>query len=325
MQTGHGVLTEHHPAQYPGPRMPIPRLAATATGRDVADALDREGCAIVERLVPPALLDLARAELQPYLDATPVGPDDFAGRRTRRTGGLVARSATCRELVMHPVVLDAVHGLLGHATSFQLHLTQVIAIGPGEPGQLIHRDQWAFDFFPLPSGYEVQCNTLWAMTDFTQENGATRLIPGSHRFEDRREFKEDATLPAEMPAGSVLFYTGSLYHGAGANRSDATRYGLNITYAVSWLRQEENQYLSVPPEIARTLPEPLLRLMGYARGAYALGYVDDLRDPLEALLGTGTSAVALGDLAAAEERARGFTPRSDGAPRSLDRAGGSGN
>jgi|SRR5579862_2267729 len=141
------------------------------------------------------------------------------------------------------------------------------------------------------------------MTDFTASNGGTRLVPGSHLLEDRREFAEGDSEPAEMPAGSVLLYTGSLYHGAGANRSDGVRYGLNITYAVSWLRQEENQYLSVPHEIARELPEPLLRLMGYARGAYALGYVDDLRDPLEVLHGSG-AATSFGDLVAATARAR---------------------
>ena len=106
-----------------------------------------------------------------------------------------------------------------------------------------------------------------------------------------------------MPAGSVLLYTGSLYHGAGANRSDATRYGVNLTYALSWLRQEENQYLAVPFDVARTFPEPLLRLMGYARGAYALGYVDDLRDPLDVLLRPQpTAASALGELDAATRR-----------------------
>jgi ectoine hydroxylase-related dioxygenase (phytanoyl-CoA dioxygenase family) len=284
--------------------MPIERFSSTATGADVAAALGRDGCAIVERLVPPSLLARAQAELRPHLDATPVGPDDFAGKRTRRTGGLVARSPICRDLVMNPLVLDAVGGLLAHVTSFQLHLTQVIAIGPGEPAQMIHRDQWAFDFFPFPNGYEVQCNTIWAMTDFTEENGATRVIPGSHRYEDRRELTVDDTEPATMPAGSVLFYSGSLYHGAGANRSSDTRYGVNITYSVSWLRQEENQYLSVPAEVARELPDPLLRLMGYARGAYALGYVDDMRDPLDALRGVRRSEVGLGDLQAATERVR---------------------
>ena len=279
--------------------MPIEHLPATAGGADVAAVLARDGCAVVDRLVPTALLDRARAELEPYIEATAFGSDDFAGRRTRRTGGLLARSATCRDVVMHPLVLDAVGKALAHATSFQLHLTQVIGIGPGEPGQQIHRDQWAFDFFPFPPGYEVQCNTIWAMTDFTAENGATRVIPGSHRLADRLQLTHADAEAAEMPAGSVLFYTGALYHGGGANRSNEVRYGLNLTYAVSWLRQEENQYLAVPPEVARGFPEPLLRLMGYARGAYALGYVDDLRDPLEVLLGRKVADDGLGDLEAA--------------------------
>jgi Phytanoyl-CoA dioxygenase (PhyH) len=265
--------------------MKVPRFSATASPEEVAGALKSDGCAIVERLVGREVLDRARAELQPWLEATPCGRDEFSGLRTRRTGGLLGRSATCRDLVMYPLVLDSVRAILAHATSIQLHLTQVIAIGPGEPAQLIHRDQWAFDFFPFPAGYEATCNTIWAMTDFTEANGATRVIPGSNHREDRLQFTAEDTIPAEMPGGSVLLYTGALYHGAGANRSDATRYGVNLTYALSWLRQEENQYLAVPPDTARTFPEPLLRLMGYARGAYALGYVDDLRDPIAVLRG----------------------------------------
>jgi len=172
----------------------------------------------------------------------------------------------------------------------QLHLTQAIAIGPGAAPQPIHRDQWAFDFFPFPAGYEVQCNTIWALTDFTEENGATRVVVGSNLKEDRLTFGPDDTEPATMARGSVLFYSGSVYHGGGANRSDTVRTGLNITYNVAWLRQEENQYLSVPREVAETLPTDLLRLMGYDRGAYALGYIDDLRDPIEAVRpGIGSS------------------------------------
>jgi hypothetical protein len=284
--------------------MPIPRFAATATATDIAGGLAAEGCAIVERLVEPALLDRARAELAPWLETTPCGRDEFAGFRTRRTGGLLGRSATCRELVQHPTVLDTTRAVLAHVTSFQLHLTQVIGIGPGEPAQTIHRDQWAFDFFPFPLGYEVQCNTIWAMTDFTAENGGTRVIPGSNHLEDRQQFTHDDCEAVEMPAGSVVFYNGSIYHGGGANHSNDTRYGINITYARSWLRQEENQYLAVPHDVARTFPEPLLRLMGYSRGAYALGYVDDLRDPLEVLLGRKVGDDGLGDLRAANERAR---------------------
>ena len=261
--------------------MSIQHLPASASADQIAAALAQDGAAIVDRMTTAAAMDRVAEELRPWIDATAFGPDDFSGRSTRRTGGLIARSQLCRELIMNPLTLATVRKVLAKAMSFQLHLTQVIAIGPGQAAQPIHRDQWAFDFFPFPSGYEVQCNTIWAMTDFTAENGATRIVPGSNHFEDKLQFREKDSEPAEMEKGSVLFYTGSVYHGGGANRSDTTRTGINITYNVSWLRQEENQYLACPLEIARTLPVELLRLMGYARGAYALGYVDDLRDPIE--------------------------------------------
>jgi Phytanoyl-CoA dioxygenase (PhyH) len=274
--------------------MAVEHLPASAAPADVSAVLRRDGCAVVDRLVARSVMERVHAELEPWLARTPTG-DDFGGRCTRRTGGLVARSPSSRDLVMNPLVLGAVKDVLGHATSFHLHLTQLISIEPGETAQPVHRDQWAFDFFPFPADYEVQCNTIWAMTDFTAQNGGTRLMPGSHRFEDRLQFKEEDTEPAEMDAGSVLFYTGKLYHGGGANRSDGIRRGINITYAVSWLRQEENQYLTVPREVALELPDDLLRVVGYARGAYALGYVDDLRDPLDALRGRGPST-SFGDL-----------------------------
>ena len=263
--------------------MEIQRFDAEADPEAVASALAADGCAVVERLVAESVMDDVRRELAPWMDTTPDGPDGFSGFATKRTGALLARSATARDLVVHPTIRSIVGDVLSHATSYQLHLTQVIAIGPGETSQPIHRDQWAFDFFPFPNGYEVQCNTLWAMTDFTEENGATRVIPGSNHHEDKLQYTEADTIAAEMPKGSVLVYTGALYHGGGANRSDAVRAGVNITYNVSWLRQEENQYLSVPIEVAKTFDEDLQRLMGYARGAYALGYVDDLRDPIEVL------------------------------------------
>jgi phytanoyl-CoA dioxygenase PhyH len=283
--------------------MEIRHLPATATAEEVAALLGEDGAAIIDCLVEPAILDRAKRELDPFIAATSFGPDDFAGRHTKRTGGLIARSESCRDLIVHPVVLGGVDKVLSHSSSFQLHLTQVISIDPGEPAQKIHRDQWAFAFFPFPKGYEVSCNTLWAMTDFTEANGATRVIPGSHRFDDRLELDAAPNIPAEMKKGSVLLYTGSLYHGAGANRSDHTRRGINITYSVSWLRQEENQYLAVPLETARTLPVDLLRLMGYARGAYALGYVDDLRDPIE-VVRPDLGSSGLGDLEVALARAR---------------------
>jgi ectoine hydroxylase-related dioxygenase (phytanoyl-CoA dioxygenase family) len=284
--------------------MTVEHLAPDAGAERAAEILARDGCVVVDGLAPPERLDRFRAEIAPFLEATPPGRDGFAGKATTRTGGLVARSATARELVMDPLVLATAGRVLSHATTFHLHLTQVISIGPGERPQPIHRDQWAFDFFPFPKGFEVQCNTLWALTDFTERNGATRVIPGSHRYDDKLEFGLEDTEPAEMEAGSVLLYTGALYHGGGPNRSEAPRQGINITYALSWLRQEENQYLSVPQELARELPDDLLRLLGYARGAYALGYVDDLRDPLDALRGEPAGGDAFGSLGELPESMR---------------------
>jgi ectoine hydroxylase-related dioxygenase (phytanoyl-CoA dioxygenase family) len=263
--------------------MGIAHLASDAPPEAVAEVVRGEGAVIVDRLAPPELMDRIDAELAPWAARTPTGPDAFSGHGTRRTGALVARSPSSRELVLHPLALGTTRLVLAHATNFQLHLTQSIAIGPDEPAQPLHRDQWAFDFFPFPNGYEVQCNTIWAQTAFTDANGATRVVVGSNRAEDGVAFGPADTQPAEMERGSALFYSGSVYHGGGANQTATTRVGLNITYNVAWLRQEENQYLSVPPEIAATLPVELLRLMGYDRGAYALGYIDDLRDPIEAV------------------------------------------
>jgi ectoine hydroxylase-related dioxygenase (phytanoyl-CoA dioxygenase family) len=255
---------------------------------EIGSILRRDGALVVEGLADVSTIDAIDAEMAPHIEATPDGADDFTGRSTRRTGALVARSPASHELVQHPLILDVATKLLDRARSYQLHLTQTIAIGPGSPGQAIHRDEWAFDFFDFPSDYHVQCNTIWAMTDFTEENGATRLLLGSQDLPKSFEHTIDETVPAVMTKGSCLIYTGKVYHGGGANRSDDTRVGLNITYNVGWLRQEENQYLSVPREVAAELPEDLQRLLGYQIGAYALGYIDDTRDPIEVLRGDGT-------------------------------------
>jgi ectoine hydroxylase-related dioxygenase (phytanoyl-CoA dioxygenase family) len=274
--------------------MPVEHLPADADPAVVAELVKEEGAVIVDGVASSDLLDRIEAELRPYLEATPPGPDDFTGYLTRRTGSLIARSPSARQLVMHPLALGTTSKVLAHATNFQLHLTQAIAIGPGQPAQAIHKDRWAFDFFPFPTGYEVQCNTIWALTEFTEENGATRIVLGSNTADDTQAFTQDDTEPAEMERGSVLFYSGSVNHGGGANQTDQVRIGLNITYNLAWLRQEENQYLATPRELAQTLPVELLRLMGYSRGAYALGYVDDLRDPIEAILpGSGDVGFAV--------------------------------
>ncbi len=258
----------------------VRHFAADASPTDIAETLAQDGAVVVDNAASAEQIDAVLNEMEPYIEATPGGADDFAGRNTKRTGALIARSPTARELVMDPLVRAVTDQVLGHATNYQLHLTQIISIGPDSPAQSIHRDQWAFDFFSFPQGYEVQCNTIWAGTDFTEANGATRVVVGSNRREDKLKFAFEETEPVEMTKGSVLIYTGSVYHGGGPNTTDETRVGINITYNVAWLRQEENQYLSVPFDVAATLDKDLQRLMGYARGAYALGYIDDVRDPI---------------------------------------------
>ncbi len=219
----------------------------------------------------------------------------------------MARSPKSRDVIMNRTVLDVAARALSHATRFQLHCTQIISVGPGSEPQLIHRDQWAFDMFPFPPGFDTTFATMWALTDFTDANGATRVIPGSHKLADRLEFTQQDTEAAEMEAGSVLLYTGSLYHGAGGNSTDSDRAGLIVHYTLGWLRQEENQYLCVPKEVLQELPEDLLRLMGYDHGSYSLGFIDDGRDPIAAVrpeFEKSDSGIELDDVLAALEEPR---------------------
>jgi ectoine hydroxylase-related dioxygenase (phytanoyl-CoA dioxygenase family) len=258
-------------------------VGADTKPADIAKVLREDGCVIISDLVPPESMDQITAELEPYIDATRGGDNEFLGHATRRTGALIARSPGARTLVTNPAILNTLDLALGdHGSTFQIDLTQLVDIGPGQPAQLIHRDQWSFDNFPFPRGFEAEISTMWAVTDFTEEMGAARVIVGSHLWEEEpAEVDAALTTGAVMAKGSVLLYVGSIYHGGGANQSDVHRIGINIGYSLGWLRQEENQYLACPPEIARTLPEGLLRLMGYQRGSVALGYVDDLREPLD--------------------------------------------
>lgn len=246
-------------------------LPADAPSASIAQILDRDGALILDDALSAKDLSALKAELRPFVEATPAGRDGFTGQRTTRTGALVARSPACR-----PLVTDAriqalcAHLLKPNCERWQLHLTQLIRIMPGQGAQPIHRDRWAWGAHL--KGVEPQLNTIWALTDFTADNGATQVVPASQAWPDDRRADPSEITQAVMRAGSVLVYTGSVFHGGGANRSEADRWGLNITYALGWLRQEENQYLSCPPELARTLDPDLQDLLGYALGGYALGY-----------------------------------------------------
>ncbi|MEV7713367.1 phytanoyl-CoA dioxygenase family protein [Streptomyces sp. NPDC088270] len=286
-------------------------LPRTAEPDEVAAAVARYGYAIVEDLAPQSLLDDLAAEAAPFIEASDSGRDVYDGLQTRRTGALIARCPTSRSLVMNPLAVATARKFLSHATAVQLHLTQIISLGPGETLQKTHRDQMAFDFYPFPPDYHVQLNTMWALTDFTLENGATHIAPGSSGMSD----EEAATVPmirAVMRRGSVMFYDGKVVHCAGANHTDKVRTGVNITYAVGWVRQEENQFLACPPEIARALDDDLLRMMGYQSGAFALGYVGDQQDPLATLHGIEEKVPVVGAFVESNESFKTFVTEMPG-------------
>ncbi len=250
----------------------LAHLSADATSAEICAVLDRDGALIIDDAMAPGLLDRLRVEILPYVEATPVGMDEFTGRHTTRTGALAARSAACRDLITDTRLMGACDIFLKpFCDRYQLHLTQLIRIKDGQGRQPLHRDRLAWGGF-LRGDIEPQLNTIWAVTDFVEANGATCVVPGSHRWDEGREATSDDICFAEMRAGSVLVYSGSVIHAGGANRSGADRMGLNITYCLGWLRQEENQYLSCPPEIARAFSAELQQLLGYAMGSYALGY-----------------------------------------------------
>ncbi|MFV1943998.1 phytanoyl-CoA dioxygenase family protein [Pseudomonas luteola] len=263
--------------------MNLIRLPNTATAEEVSEALALHGYVIVDELISPDVIDAISHEMGTYVDSTTFASDEFFGMKTKRSGSLVARSPTAREVIMNPMILATARKFLAHSSSIRLHLTQVISVYPGSPAQMLHQDEAAWDLFPFPKDYHVQCNLLCAMSDYTEENGATRIVPNSQYAGAVQKYAISDSVAAVMKKGSVLFYTGKVYHGAGENKTSGVRQALNLTYAVGWVRQEENQYLSTPVEIAKTLPTDLLKLMGYDFGAFGLGYVFDFKHPLSAL------------------------------------------
>jgi ectoine hydroxylase-related dioxygenase (phytanoyl-CoA dioxygenase family) len=254
-------------------------LPPDASTDAIVAATQQGGACIIERLLDDERVASIKAEVLPYMAQAALGRDDFTGRQTQRVGALVARSPLCRDVVMHAQILAAAETFLKPFCSrIQLHLTQLICIGPGQGAQPLHRDRLAWGGY-LPASVEPQFNTLWALTDFTAANGATRVVPGSQHWPADRKAQDAEIVQAEMPQGSVLIYSGSVIHSGGQNRSSSARLGMNITYCLSWLRQEENQFLSCPPDVARTLSPELQELLGYTMANYALGYYSNPEGP----------------------------------------------
>jgi ectoine hydroxylase-related dioxygenase (phytanoyl-CoA dioxygenase family) len=244
--------------------------AATSTARDVAQRLTSDGYAIVSGLMSDDDVAAARADLGRILELTPSGRNAFEGFATQRVYALFAKTRTFDRAATHPLLLQVLDHVLGH---YQLSAPVGIRIGPGEHAQMLHRDD---AIYPLPQPHPpVVVNTMWPLDEFTAENGATRFVPGSHRWEPGRQPSgEDPVATATMAPGSAMFYLGSLWHGGGANRTGQPRLGVILEYVVAWLRPQENHCLAVPRAVARQLPERLQELLGYNIYPPFLGYVD---------------------------------------------------
>lgn len=251
---------------------------------DLVAAYRQDGYVIIDELVSNELMDRIQEELAPYLDSAPFGHLPEMGFNTQRLGSLIERSPGVRELILQETYLATIGQLFPHAEQFQLSLTEVNSIAPGAEAQFLHQDEMLFDRFPFPLDYEVFINSLWALTDFTEEMGATRVVPGSHAAGPNATFTQEDSLPVEMSRGSVMIFSGKIYHGGGFNRSDKIRRAIDIAFSVGWVRQVENQYLSCPMETTRALPRELIKLMGYeSTGGY--GMVGNRENAMKTVLG----------------------------------------
>ncbi|MGH1489391.1 MAG: phytanoyl-CoA dioxygenase family protein [Acidimicrobiales bacterium] len=258
----------------------IPECRADADPDVMYEALDEAGCLVVHGMADDDACASVKAELAEYVEAAPAAeddPTDFYPGKTHRVIALMHRSPTMRELMMHPVVeqLGDKH-LLTNCKKWQLNVSAALEIGPGARDQILHREEDLFRYFPVPRPNLILAS-MWAISDFSVENGGTQLVPGSHRWTADRVAKPGEIVRAEMPAGSVLFWLGGTLHGGGANvTEDDWRYGIVLTYTLDWLRQEENQHLSMPYADARLLPEAVRSRLGFSMdyGDGGLGFYD---------------------------------------------------
>jgi len=263
----------------------IPVVAANDSPAGVVACLERDGAVVVNGMIDRGARESILRELSPHLEI--VDPDaslnkkyeadggtpNFYPGKTKRITALVARSETFRTFVTHPLMLSACDAILKpNCVHYQVHATAALKIGPGATEQVLHREEDPYQFFKVPRPRMILAS-MWAITDFTEANGSTHIVPGSHLWPADRKARPDEVVAAAMPAGSVLLWMGGTLHGAGANRTGEWRYGCFLSYSLGWLRQEENQYIDVPRDVARTLSKQVRDLVGYNMHL-GLGYAD---------------------------------------------------
>lgn len=285
---------------------PFERLPPSCSQERLRERLEADGVAVLEGALGACELASVRGELERWFDAAPAGDGVLFGRRTRRFGGVFAKAPSTASLAIHPSIFGAIDAALRGPPCaptcdvIELNLTQAIAIEPGEPAQVLHRDE---ALWPVSLPYEIMANVMWTLDEFTRENGATRVVPGSHHWDRARAPQLGESVSVEAPAGSAIVWVGGLLHGGGANRSHQVRRGLVISYRLGWLAPAEKLLLSVPPDDARRLPRAVQRLLGYQIHRPNLGWVEG-RDPMGWLHGEYRELAPAGDNLDPEAEAR---------------------
>jgi ectoine hydroxylase-related dioxygenase (phytanoyl-CoA dioxygenase family) len=261
-------------------------------------AIEAHGYVILERLLSADVVAAMRAALVPHLKGELLGRNNFEGHRTERVYALVGTHPLFAALVVHERILAICDALL--EANYLLTASQAINIHRGETPQPLHSDD---SFYRIARPRRaVSVSTIFALDDFTTENGATQIIPGSHRWDDGclqayfagvdfrtrqagDRIPEDSPLAPElaaqledatMPSGSVIVFLGTLLHRGGANRSARPRLALSNQYCEPWARQQENYTLAIPLARARQLPERVQQLLGYSIHPPFMGHVNGL-------------------------------------------------
>ena len=255
--------------------------AAAMTTAEHVSAVARDGYTIIRNAIEPSLLHELTADLEQLeriFEIVP-SPNVFEGTDTLRVYNLLALSPVWQRVPVHTRVLPVVEGVLD--AGCLLSSLSSIRIRPGESAQPIHADD---QLMPLVKPHvPTVCNTMWALTDFTNANGATRIIPQTHLADHSPNYGEDyPSIPAEMERGSVLVWHGSLWHGGGANTTDRDRIGIAMNYCAGWVRQQENQQLGIPVEVAKSFSPRLRDLVGYGVYNMLIGHINK-RSPVELL------------------------------------------
>jgi len=254
----------------------------TRTVQEHVAKVAEDGYTIIEDAIDLDHIDALAADLD-RLEAdlgTVPATNSFEGSATWRIYNLLVHGDLYERIPVHPNVLPIVEGVLDYGCL--VSSLSSIAIGEGETAQPIHADD---QLIPLPKPHPpTVCNTMWALTDFTEANGATRIIPGTHLFNHSPNYGQHYdSIPAEMAKGSVLVWHGSLWHGGGANTTSQRRVGIAMNYCAGYIRQQENQQLGIPIDVARGFSPRLRELVGYGIYNGLIGHIDK-HDPAHLLL-----------------------------------------